>query len=460
MKFQNTYAALGHKFCAHQLPTIFANPRLVKFNDELAADLGVEFLRENAAQFLSGNQIPDGCEPIAQAYAGHQFGHLNILGDGRAILLGEIETPNGLFDMVLKGAGRTPYSRGGDGCAALGPVMREYIVSEAMNKLGVPTTRALGFVLTGEHIMREDILQGAVLTRIAQSHIRVGTFVYFAVHREFGALKQLADYVIKRHYPDAQTYAHLLQMICTNQAKLIAKWMSIGFIHGVMNTDNMAISGETIDYGPCAFMDEYNPSQTYSFIDKRGRYQYQNQPAIGAWNLARLAEAFLPLLDENQDKAVEIANEIIAGFQNEYQKCWLNEFARKIGIENPNAEDADLINQFLAILHEHNLDFTNSFIDLGNDNLASAIFGDFLYEWENRVNRVKAREIMKQTNPQIIPRNHHIAKAIEAGENGDFSKMERLINAYSKPFEYNESYQDLYSLPREIERVENTFCGT
>ncbi len=460
MKFQNTYAALGHKFCAHQLPTPVANPRLVKFNDELASDLGVEFLKEEAAQFLSGNQIPDGCEPIAQAYAGHQFGHLNILGDGRAILLGEIETKNGLFDMVLKGAGRTPYSRGGDGRAALGPVMREYIVSEAMHKLAVPTTRALGFVLTGENIMREEILQGAVLTRIAKSHIRVGTFVYFSVHREFGALKQLADYVIKRHYPSAQNYAQLLEMICSNQAKLIAKWMSIGFIHGVMNTDNMAISGETIDYGPCAFMDEFNPSQVYSFIDKRGRYQYQNQPAIGAWNLARLAETFLPLLDENQERAVEIANEIISDFQNEYQNQWLYEFALKLGIENPKAEDGDLINRFLAILSEHNLDFTNSFIDLGNNNLPSEIFGDFLMKRENRVNPIKAREIMKKINPQIIPRNHHVAKAIEAGENGDFSIMERLIKAYSEPYEFNEDYKDLYIPPREIERVENTFCGT
>lgn len=455
MKFENSYSQLGHKFCAQQLPTPVRAPKLIKFNDELAKDLGIEFLKENAVQFLSGNQIPEGCNPIAQAYAGHQFGHLNILGDGRAILLGEIPTPIGNFDMVLKGAGRTPYSRGGDGRAGLGPVMREYIISEAMHNLGVPTTRALSFILSGEDILRENFEQGAILTRIAKSHIRVGTFTYFAIHRDFISLKKLADFVINRHYKTAKNYCELLQQICANQAKLIAKWMSFGFIHGVMNTDNMAICGETLDYGPCAFMDEYNPAQWFSFIDKRGRYQYQNQPNIAIWNLARLAEGLLPILHDDENKALEIANEIIAGLPNLFKQAWLEEFGAKIGLKDEN-----LIYQFLQILFENKLDFTNSFKALANRTLNLEIFGDWLFEWERKVDLSKIFQILLNSNPQIIPRNHHIAMAIKAGENGDYSIMERLIKAYSKPFEYNKEFIDLYSPPHENERVLNTFCGT
>lgn len=455
MKFENTYSQLGHKFCAPQLPTPVHAPKLIKFNDELAKALGIEFIKENAAQLLSGNEIIEGSKPIAQAYAGHQFGHLNILGDGRAILLCEIPTSFGLYDMVLKGAGRTKYSRGGDGRAGLGPVMREYIISEAMNNLNIPTTRALSFILSGEDILRENFEQGAILTRIAKSHIRVGTFTYFSMHRDYISLKKLADFVINRHYNNAKNYCDLLRLICINQAKLIAKWLSIGFIHGVMNTDNMAISGETLDYGPCAFLDEYDSAKWFSFIDKRGRYQYQNQPNIAIWNLARLAEALLPILHEEENKALEIANEIIGDLPNLFKQTWLEEFGAKIGIE-----DEALINGFLQILQNNKLDFTNSFRELANQNLKIEIFGDWLFEWEKKVNFQKIRANLLQANPQIIPRNHHIIMAIKAGENGDFSIMERLIKAYAKPFEFNNEFTDLYLPPHENERVINTFCGT
>lgn len=465
MKFQNTYSALGHKFCAHQLPTNVASPRLIKFNSELASDLGVEFLKNDAAQTLSGNQIPEGCEPIAQAYAGHQFGHLNILGDGRAILLGEIETKDGLFDMVLKGAGRTPYSRGGDGRAALGPVLREYLVSEAMHKLGVPTTRALGFVLSGEDILRENLETGAILTRIAKSHIRVGTFTYFSVHREFIALKQLADYVINRHYPNANNYAQLLEMICINQAKLIAKWMSLGFIHGVMNTDNMAISGETIDYGPCAFMDEYNPSQVYSFIDKRGRYQYQNQPNIAAWNLARLAEAFLPLLHDDEQTAIKTATQIIEEFPNIYETEWLYNMRLKFGFLKNIDGDKELINEFLHELHILKLDFTNGFRPIANHEFDNDFSKDWQNKWRLRLEKEDydfshAAKIMNANNAFIIPRNHQIQNAIDAANKNDFSVFERLNKAFANPYEQNDEYKDLCAPPLEQEIVQNTFCGT
>lgn len=461
MRINNSYLSLGHKFYSHQLPTPVIAPRLIKFNEELANELGVSETQTDAANIFSGNKIIDGFEPITQAYAGYQFGHFNILGDGRAILLGEILTSEGRFDIVLKGAGRTQFSRNGDGRAALGPVLREYIVSEFMFRAGVPTTRSLACVLTGEEIYREEMQKGAIITRIAKSHIRFGTFTYFAAHREIASLRQLADYSIERHFPNiadnSEKYLAFFEKICVLQAQTIAKWMGLGFIHGVMNTDNMLISGETIDYGPCAFMDNYKPSQTYSFIDKRGRYRYENQGKIAQWNLARLAEDLL-LLFEDKEKAIEDFKAILESFWRVFESEYYRVFALKLGLKNSlNAQP--VIDEFLSLLETNSFDFTNSF------RYFTTIQGEGFDEWRNKWRELvkdddEALKIANNHNPYLIPRNHQIQSIINAANNGDFAPFERMLEAIQKPFETNVNFKDLTAPPRPEEIVQHTFCGT
>ena len=367
--FDNSYARLPKTFFTLQNPTPVSSPKLVIFNESLATSLGLNgsaLQREDGIGILAGNIIPQGATPLAQAYAGHQFGHFNMLGDGRAVLLGEQINPQGeRVDIQLKGSGRTPYSRGGDGRAALGPMLREYIISEAMHALGIPTSRSLAVVSTGESVIRETNLPGAILTRVAASHIRVGTFQYAATWGKDGELQALADYTIKRHFPDIEEdenrYLSLLQEVIKRQAELIAKWQLVGFIHGVMNTDNMAISGESIDFGPCAFMDTYDPETVFSSIDREGRYAYGNQPYMAGWNLARFAESLLPLLHENQEQAIEIAEDAISNFAELYQSNWLAGMRAKLGIFNEETEDQPLIEDLLNMMQQYRADYTNTF---------------------------------------------------------------------------------------------------
>lgn len=461
MKIDNSYLGLGLKFYSHQLPTPVIAPRLIRFNEELARELEMSVFHKNAANFFSGNKIIDGFEPIAQAYAGYQFGHFNVLGDGRAILLGEILAPSGRFDVVLKGAGRTQFSRNGDGRAGLGPVLREYIVSEFMYRAGVPTTRSLACVLTGEEIYREEIQKGAIITRIAKSHIRFGTFTYFAAHREIAALKQLADYSIERHFPEIadndRKYLAFFEKVCALNAQTIAKWMGLGFIHGVMNTDNMLICGETIDYGPCAFMDIYQPSQAYSFIDKRGRYRYENQGKIAQWNLARLAEDLLLLFDD-KEKAISEFNELIGGFWTAFENEYFKVFASKLGLKD-TSNARPIIDEFLSLLQVNSLDFTNSFRNFNR--LESEEFGNWREKWRALVkDESEAMRIADNHNPFLIPRNHQIQRIIDVANNDDFKPFERMLEAIRNPFATADAFLDFTMQPKPGEEIVNTFCGT
>jgi uncharacterized protein YdiU (UPF0061 family) len=451
--FDNTYLALPDAFYSKVAPVPVREPKIVLWNEKLADELGLPKLSD--PNIFSGNKIPSGAEPIAQAYAGHQYAHFTMLGDGRAVLLGEHIAPNGQrFDIQLKGSGQTPYSRRGDGRAALGPMLREYIVSEAMHALGIPTTRSLAVTATGEPVYREEVLPGAILTRVAASHIRVGTFEYAAAR---SLVKPLADYTIKRHYPElrGKPYRDFLGAVIIRQAKLVAKWMSVGFIHGVMNTDNMAISGETIDYGPCAFMDQYNPATVFSSIDSRGRYAYRNQGAVAQWNLARFAETLLPLLHDEEEKALAIATEEIETFPDLFRSFELSEMRKKLGLISESTDDGVLVSDFLTILEKKEMDFTNSFRDI------TVVDADWTQRWQNRVERdgtvEAALERMKKNNPAVIPRNHRVEEALAAAQHGDIAPTERLIAAVSAPFAENVSYQ---TPPAPHERVKETFCGT
>ena len=484
--FDNSYARLPERFFASAQPLHSPAPALIQVNEELASDLNmdVEWLRSPAGlDVISGRQIADGSQPIAQAYAGHQFGNfVPQLGDGRAILLGEVVDRNGKRrDVQLKGAGRTNFSRGGDGRAALGPVLREYLVSEAMAALGVPTTRALAAVSTGEPVMRETVLPGAMLTRVASSHIRVGTFEYFAVRGDVEALRLLADHVIARHYPAAATegrpYRALLEAVTAAQARLVARWLLIGFIHGVMNTDNMSVAGETIDYGPCAFMDVYDPATVFSSIDRMGRYAYGNQPRIAHWNLTRFAETLLPLLDDDQDAAVEEAQEALAGFGAVFEQSYFGGLRRKVGLMSDEEGDLELINSLLSRMTENQVDFTLLFrtlgqAALGEDEPARSLFIDptafdkWAAQWRERLSREdlnaeSRRRAMDQVNPAFIPRNHQVETMIAAAaDKADFSPFHRLLDVLSRPFEDQPNAQDLAEPPRAHERVAATFCGT
>lgn len=478
--FDNSYARLPDLFFSRLNPTPVRSPKLAIFNGPLAAALGLngEALKGSDGEAVfAGNRIPEGALPIAQAYAGHQFGHFTMLGDGRAILLGEQITPSGeRADIQLKGAGRTPYSRGGDGRAALGPMLREYIISEAMHALGIPTTRSLAVVTTGESIIRETELPGAVLTRVAASHLRVGTFQYAANWGTTEELRTLADYALQRHFPEVDAeenrYLALLQEVIRRQAVLIAKWQLVGFIHGVMNTDNMAISGETIDYGPCAFMDAYDPATVFSSIDVQGRYAYGNQPHIAVWNLARFAEALLPLLHDDGEQAIKPAEDALSEFARLYHRHWLAGMRAKLGLFNEEPEDESLIEDLLSLMQKHRADYTNTFraltFDQPEDTGLSDVTGfkQWHEQWQARLGRQQqpqssAQQLMRESNPAVIPRNHRVEEALEAAvEHGDYSVMERLLDALSKPFAHTREQADYCTPPEPSNRPYRTFCGT
>lgn len=469
--FDNSYARLPQGFFTRTAPTPVRDPSLIALNRPLAETLGLDadwLAGPEGVQMLAGNVLPEGAEPIAQAYAGHQFGGFSPqLGDGRAVLLGEILAPGGRrFDLQLKGAGPTPFSRRGDGRAWLGPVLREYLVSEFMAAFGIPTTRALAAVATGETVIRETILPGAVLARVAASHIRVGTFEFYAARGDRDRLQLLADHVIARHYPQASGAADLLQRVVEAQAKTIAGWMGLGFIHGVMNTDNMSVSGETIDYGPCAFMDGYRPDQVFSSIDAHGRYAWNEQPNIAVWNLAQLASCLVPLMG-NDDAAVAEATRIVHGFPVLYQAEWLRVFGAKLGIAQPRPEDRELIERLLSLMAAERADFTRVFAGL-SDGTARDEFIDreawdrWSRDWQGRIGGdEQAAQVMARANPRRIPRNHRIEQAIAAArDEGDFTLFHRLDAALRQPFQDRPDWDDLAVAPVADEIVQRTFCGT
>jgi uncharacterized protein YdiU (UPF0061 family) len=466
--FDNSYARLPATFYSSQAPDPVKAPRLVAFNDDLARILGIEpGDTEEMAQVFAGNRTPEGASPLSQLYSGHQFGQYNPqLGDGRAVLLGETVGIDGQRrDIQLKGSGRTPYSRGGDGRAWLGPVLREYVVSEAMHALGIPTTRALAAVETGEPVYREAVLPGAVLTRVAASHLRVGTFQIFAARGDARSLKQLTDYAIARHYPDADGPMGLLAAVRDAQADLIARWMGVGFIHGVMNTDNSSISGETIDYGPCAFMDVYHPDTVFSSIDRMGRYAYSNQPDIAVWNLAQLATALIQQVETPED-TVQDATEIVHTMPGLIRERWLSVFRAKIGITEAREDDHVLINDLLDRMAAGQVDFTNGFRalsgDAARDQFADpAVFDAWAEKWRARIeSEPDPVAVMRRANPAFIPRNHRVEQMIEAAVNGDYAPFDRLNTVLARPFEDQPDHADLARPPAAGEAVAATFCGT
>lgn len=476
-RFDDTYARLPETLFTPVAPASFPNPRVVILNHGLAAELGLELAAaspEATAALFAGQELPAGARTIAQAYAGHQYGGFTMLGDGRAVLLGEHRTPGGrLVDVQFKGSGRTRFSRGGDGRAALGPMLREYIVSEAMAALGIPTTRSLAVVSTGEPVHRETIRRGAVLTRVAASHIRVGTFEY-AVRRDATTLRALADYAIARHDPELvdapRKYLEFLRAVADRQAALIARWQLVGFVHGVMNTDNMAVSGETIDYGPCAFMNAYDPATVFSSIDHRGRYAYGNQPGIAQWNLARLAETLLPLLDPEPEAAIEDATEVIEAFPDAFERHWLAGMRRKLGLRTDEEEDAELIRSLLDWMRKSRADFTNTFRDLSEGETPGGCGGDEEFQswqsrWRERLGRegrpdAEAFALMRSVNPAVIPRNHKVEEALAAAEErDDLGPLHRLLEVLASPYEAKPHAPD-YREPPADESGYRTFCGT
>ncbi|MGB7739351.1 MAG: YdiU family protein [Steroidobacteraceae bacterium] len=479
-EFSHTYAALPERFYARVPPTAVAAPALVAFNDGLASELGVDRSRLSDAQLAAicaGNHVPAGALPLAMAYAGHQFGSfVPQLGDGRALLIGEVSDAQGQRrDLQWKGAGPTPFSRRGDGRAALGPVLREYLVSEAMHALGLPTTRALSAVTTGERVLRDNgPLPGGVLIRVAASHVRIGTFEFFAARGDVDGVRTLADYAIARHYPQLRDrpdrYFALFEAVAERQSSLIARWMQIGFIHGVMNTDNMTVSGETIDFGPCAFMDEYDPATVYSFIDRRGRYAYVNQPSILQWNLARLAETLLPLIDADEGQAIERATTSLQGVAARCDRHWLEGFRRKLGLTVHEDGDPALVTDLLAVMHAEAADFTNTFRALADAAMDDAALPESFLAWTHRWRARLAREpgsvedcvaTMQRTNPACIPRNHRIEEIIEAAvQDGDFGPFHALHTVLARPFEPQPDHDKYRTPPLPHERVQNTFCGT
>jgi uncharacterized protein YdiU (UPF0061 family) len=477
---ENSYSHLPKLFFSIIKQSPVANPELVILNEKLSSFLGlnIEGLRSREAiSVLSGNKVPEGMLPLAQAYAGHQFGHFTMLGDGRAQLIFEHITPTGArLDIQLKGSGQTPYSRGGDGRAALGPMLREYIISEAMHYLGIETTRSLAVVLTGEPVIRETVQPGAILTRVAKSHIRVGTFQYVSKWGSVEDLKALADYTLQRHFPqidlDQNRYISLLEEVIRLQAKLIAKWQLTGFIHGVMNTDNMAIGGETIDYGPCAFMDKYHPETVFSSIDIYGRYSYSNQPSIAVWNLSRFAETLLPLLNTNQTKSLELAKEAIADFDELYYGSWVAGMRAKLGIFDRQPEDKYIIENLLNIMQEQGFDYTNTFLSLTFEKeydgvrICNGSFENWKKLWQDRLGRQKqtkeaAHKLMRDSNPALIPRNHRVEEAIDSAVNGgDYSVLHRFLDVLSSPYDHLCKQAEYSTLPELSSQPYRTFCGT
>lgn len=476
----NSYARLPKPLFSSVKPTPVSSPKMIILNDSLATSLGFnvqELQSEDGVEVFAGNRIPEGAVPIAEAYAGHQFGHFTMLGDGRALLLGEQITPLGeRFDIQLKGSGRTPYSRGGDGRAPLGPMLREYIISEAMHAFEIPTTRSLAVVTTGESVFRETKLPGAILTRVAASHLRVGTFQYVSKWNTIEELQALADYTLQRHFPEVEAdenpYLSLLQEVIKSQAILIAKWQLVGFIHGVMNTDNMTISGETIDYGPCAFMDTYDPATVFSSIDRHGRYAYGNQPSIAGWNLARFAETLLPLLHDDDEQAVKLAQDAVLGFDELYRSHWLAGMRAKLGIFNEEVQDESLIENLLSMMHKYDADYTNTFLALtfdtnkDNDLFDSTEFARWHDLWQARLGRqqeskASSHQLMRNSNPAIIPRNHRVEEALEAAvKYEDYSVMERLLEVLSRPYAHSPEQAEYSTLPQPSNCPYRTFCGT
>jgi uncharacterized protein YdiU (UPF0061 family) len=478
-RFDNTYARLPEVLFAPARPAAVRAPRLSILNHRLADELGLQLgtlSPESAAALFAGQELPAGCQPIAQAYAGHQFGSFTMLGDGRAILLGEHRTPSGqLVDIQLKGAGRTRFSRGGDGRAALGPMLREYVISEAMAALGIPTTRSLSVVTTGEPVYRASVLRGAILARVADSHIRVGTFEYLAARRDEPTLRALADYAIDRHYPELANapgkYLEFFRAVMDRQAALVARWQLVGFIHGVMNTDNMAISGETIDYGPCAFMNAYRANTVFSSIDHAGRYAYGNQPAIAQWNLARLAEALVPFLDPDQEKAIALATEALGDYPARFERYWLKGMQKKLGLQTAEADDMELIRSLLDWMEKSQADFTNTFRGLSpdgppaGDSYRDPGFQAWYGRWRQRLGRdgqakATACAVMRTVNPAIIPRNNRVEEALAAAEeHNDLSVVHRLLAALASPYEERAELAPYQEAPADDGNY-RTFCGT
>ena len=481
MKLSNSYIGLPEEFYQVVNPTPVKNPETLIFNEDLADSLGIKLKDEEVSNFFSGNGLPKDSVPIALNYAGHQFGNfVQQLGDGRAVLLGEINTKDGTYDLQLKGSGKTMFSRQGDGRSALGPVIREYILSEAMHYLGVPTSRGLAAIATGEDVVRETFEPGGVLTRIAKSHLRVGTFEYFASRQQLNDVKMLADFAIQRHYPEIREtekhYLELLKRVASNQSKLVSKWMSVGFIHGVMNTDNFTISGETIDYGPCAFLDEYHPGKVFSSIDQNGRYAFGNQPSIASWNLASLAGCLIAFIDKDSDKANELATEVLDNFSKETNQRILDLMCEKIGLNGGKKENQTLLRNFLKIMMDNEADYTITF-----RNLSKVLFEDsdeffnqfaekkeinaWLKNWEQALKKEhkdlsNLTENLNRINPVYIPRNHQVQLAIDLAYENDFSKMLEMIEVFKNPFKEVSEYVSYSQAPLEKEKIRRTFCGT
>jgi uncharacterized protein YdiU (UPF0061 family) len=477
--FDNTYSKLPKSFLENIKPVPVKDPKLIILNKNLAEQLDLDFSKfseTDLAKMFSGNSLPEGSETIAQAYAGHQFGHFTMLGDGRAVMLGEhLDKDNNRFDIQFKGSGRTSFSRSGDGRAVLGPMLREYIISEAMHALNIPTTRSLAVVSTGEEVIREQMLPGAILTRVASSHIRVGTFQYIAATQNADDLKTLFNYTIDRHYPeikDSKTKAlDLLNLLMKKQCELVINWMRVGFIHGVMNTDNMTVSGETIDYGPCAFMDQYHPQTVFSSIDQNGRYSYNNQPRITKWNLARFAECIIPLIDQDEQKAVSIATETINNFEKLYEEKWLNMMRDKLGLFGEDGDDKHLIFELLTWMENNKADFTNTFCNLMDiQSIKDPIYQNQEYsnwtaKWKKRLEKnntgkEKYLELMRSVNPIFIPRNHKVEEALKDASENKLETLNQLLEVIKSPYKDNGMLKD-YQQPMSNENGNyKTFCGT
>lgn len=478
-KFNNTYGKLPRILYTKMQPMHVENPQMILLNDALASEMGLDFshMSENErGQLFSGNKMPDSCDPLAQAYAGHQFGHFTILGDGRAIVWGEHLTPDGKrLDIQFKGSGRTPYSRQGDGRAALGPMLREYLISEAMHALKIPTTRSLAIASTGEPVFREEPLQGAILTRVASSHIRVGTFEFAAIQKDIELLKTLFDYTLERHYPELMDSDNkaidLLKVMLDKQSDLVINWMRVGFIHGVMNTDNMTLSGETIDYGPCAFMDSFDPARVFSSIDQYGRYAFANQPLIAQWNLARLAEAILPLIDKNIEQAMEKAEDTLLGYADTVRDKWLAMMCTKLGLEGVFDEDESLIDGLMGWMHKEEADYTNTFLHLSSDDpfeydeFKKEGFSEWYQKWQGRLQKNKTsftevRQKMQQNNPAVIPRNHKVEEALLAANAGEMKPFLKIFEILQDPYSNHPSLAPFQAPPGSSEKFYQTYCGT
>jgi len=476
--FDNSYSRLPNAFKENIKPVSVKSPELLLLNEKLASDLNLNFeniTKDELSEIFAGNVLPKGSNSIAQAYAGHQFGHFTMLGDGRATLLGEhLTNKKQRYDIQFKGSGKTSFSRNGDGRAALGPMLREYIISEAINYLNIPTTRGLAVVKTGEQVFREIPLPGAILTRVASSHIRVGTFQYIAARENESELKIFFDYVINRHYPHLKDFENIalefLKAVLDKQIDLVVNWMRVSFVHGVMNTDNMSISGETIDYGPCAFMDTYDPQTVFSSIDKMGRYAYCNQPIITKWNLARLAECLIPLIDTNQNKSIELATDIINSFEKKYEEKWMEMMRHKLGLSILDEKDKFLILDLLTWMHQHKADYTNTFCYLMNEKIQNdKIYTDYHFKiwkkrWQERLKKEKniqdkSIKLMKKNNPIVIPRNHKIEEVLKAAQEDNLKPFLRLLEILKKPYSSREGLKDYQTLSNSDEKYK-TFCGT